>query len=115
MSASKKVAQLRLRIQEIHQSYIGGYAGQPRISRDPSNLRAWVELLKGIQRKAKTLPPKFKQEIKNLSDERIKLYSKEAGVIEELQSCSDTDYSAYSLGEWMNLSHDRYQRHFAGF
>lgn len=114
MKPAQRAAKIRHTIQQLHNGYQVGFAGQPRLSRSAGQLDAWVVQLRGLAPKVKALPPQFRQELSDQIKQRIALYSKEAIAIREAQEINLVSQIAYGHIEWANLHSDRYQRHFAG-
>ena len=114
MKPAQRAAKLRHSIQQLHNAYQVGFAGQPRLTRAAGQLDAWVTQLKSLSSQAKVLPPQFKKEIATLIQNRIKLYQSEAAAIRNAQELNIVSQVAYGYIEWIKLHSDRYQRHFAG-
>jgi hypothetical protein len=114
MKPAQRAAKLRHSVQQLHNAYQVGFAGQPRLTRAAGQLDAWVTQLKTLSTQAKVLPPQFKKEIASLIQDRIKLYQSEAKAIRTAQELNIVSQVAYGHIEWIKLHSDRYQRHFAG-
>ena len=114
MKPAQRAAKLRHSIQQLHNAYQVGFAGQPRLSRAAGQLDAWITQLKSLAAQAKVLPPQFKKEINTLIKSRVKLYQDEAEAIRSAQELNIVSQVAYGHIEWIKLHSDRYQRHFAG-
>jgi len=114
MKPAQRAAKIRHTVQQLHNGYQVGFAGQPRLSRSAGQLDAWIAQLKGLAPTVKVLPPQFRKELSDQIKQRISLYSKEAIAIREAQEINLVSQIAYGHIEWANLHGDRYQRHFAG-
>lgn len=114
MKPAQRAAKIRHTLQKIHEGYQVGFAGQPRLTRAPGQLDAWVSQIKGLSPRVKALPPQTRSELTELSRQRIDLYQREANAIRTSQQMNPASKIAYGHIEWANLHSDRYQRHFAG-
>ena len=114
MKPAQRAAKVKQTLQHIHAGYQVGFAGQPRLTRSPGQLDAWVTQLKSLSTQIRALPPGSKAELMELTKRRIKLYQAEATAIREAQQMNAFSQVAYGYIEWANLQGDRYQRHFAG-
>jgi hypothetical protein len=101
-------------IEEIHQIYQASFAGHPRISRNPEMLDTWSTRLKKMKKELKVLPKTQANDISEVIQSRMALYQKEAREIRLLQDLNFPSRKFYEFIEWVNLNHQRYQRHFAG-
>ena len=114
MKPAQRAAKIRHTVQQLHNGYQVGFAGQPRLTRAAGQLDAWVVQLRSLTTKVKALPPQFRKELDEQIKSRISLYKKEAMAIREAQEINVVSQVAYGHVEWANLHSDRYQRHFAG-
>ena len=114
MKPVQRAAKIRHTIQQLHNGYQIGFAGQPRLTRSAGQLDAWMAQLKALSTQVKVLPPQFRKELTDLIKQRISLYRKEAEAVRNAQELNVVSQVAYGHIEWANLHSDRYQRHFAG-
>jgi|LauGreDrversion4_2_1035121.scaffolds.fasta_scaffold287856_1 hypothetical protein len=115
LTPQQRAAQLRHTAQELHNQYEAGFAGQPRVSRNPGLLDEWATRLKGLRGSLQGLPKGLHDELSALLSERVDLYTRESEAIRVLQSLGAPSQRAYGVIEWVGLIDERYQRHFAGF
>ena len=114
MKSNQRLARFRLTLEEIHQIYQASFAGHPRISRNPEMLDTWSTRLKAMKKELKILPKAQAKEVNDLIQSRMNLYQNEAREIRKLQNLNFPSRKFYEFVEWINLNHQRYQRHFAG-
>ena len=114
MKPAQRAAKIRHTLQKIQEGYQVGFAGQPRLTRAAGQLDAWVSQIKALAPRIKTLPPQMRNELTELTRQRVDLYQREASSIRKAQQMSTASKVAYGHIEWANLHSDRYQRHFAG-
>ena len=114
MKPAQRAAKIRHTVQQLHNGYQVGFAGQPRLTRAAGQLDAWVAQLKSLSPQVKALPPQFRKELDEQIKSRVSLYTKEAEAIRQAQEINVVSQVAYGFIEWANLHSDRYQRHFAG-
>lgn len=105
-------AAIRERMQRVHARYDAHFAGQPRVSRDPSLLDAMSIELDGLLTQARALGPSGRSLVADLEKNRG-LYTREAAAIREAQAASPEALTAHEISSWAQLTFSRYRRHFA--
>lgn len=105
-------AALRERMLKVHARYDAHFAGQPRVSRDPSLLDAMSVELDGLLTQARALGPSGQALVADLEKNRG-LYAREAEAIRAAQSAEPDALTAHEISGWAQLTFSRYRRHFA--
>ena len=106
------VDQLGARLEAIHRQYAAHFAGQPRITRDPSLLEAIVEEIDETMDAAKSLNSKEASLLLDKLKENRKLYIQEAEQIRQIRNDPNAQQH-YELVTWISVVAGRYQRFFA--
>ena len=96
------------RVRQIHGRYEALFAGQPRITRDPTILEQMLRDLDGV---AGSGPA---PELTELIEERRALYQGEIEAVRAAQAEGPDALEAHLLANWARLTYARYRRHFAG-
>lgn len=104
-------AALRAQADGIHARYDAHFAGQPRISRDPSLLDEMVREIEDLLPRARAAGA---TELVETLEKNHALYGKEAAAVREAQAAPPDVLTAHELGSWATLTFNRYRRHFAG-
>lgn len=111
---SDTIDTLRADMARIHGRYSAYFAGQPRISRDPTLLDKMLEELGGLGRQAEALSGPSRAVFGEELGERRGLYEREAAAIREAQAEGPDAFLANHLSSWTDFTIARYRRHFAG-
>ncbi len=99
------------RLRQIHGRYEAQFAGQPRITRDPSILEGMLSELETVAQDASGLDA---PSLHALLEERRVLYLAEVEAVKSAQAEGPEALDAHQLATWARFAYARYRRHFAG-
>lgn len=107
------IAAMRAEADRIHARYDAHFAGQPRISRDPTLLDEMVASTDALLPRARAAGPDADALVATLEKNRT-LYIDEANAVRSAQAAPPEVLAGHELGTWAQLTFNRYRRHFAG-
>lgn len=115
--SDRKLSEIRDEAESIYQTYQSLFAGQPRATRDPSQLNQLISRLKELLVEGQKLGQKTKDpalsSVLDTARENLERYTDEYKAIKDAQSNPHT-VEAARLASRANRVFDVYNRHFAG-
>lgn len=102
------------RANQLQARYDANFAGQPRISRNPTMLDEMAAEAQQLIAAAGTLEEADTTEVVARLEKSVSLYRDEAVSIRTAQAASSDTHVAHEFGGWAQLVFERYRRHFAG-
>ena len=104
---------LERRLDSIHRQYDQHFAGQARVTRDPSILDSMLAELSGLETELASATPGERAPLQERITERRALYSNEAKAIRETQQ-DPRALDTHRVQSWVEITRWRYQMFFAG-
>ncbi|MCB9739553.1 MAG: hypothetical protein H6747_09820 [Deltaproteobacteria bacterium] len=109
-------AELKDRLDGLHQQYQLHFAGQPRVTRNPEMMRAMLESARAVRQELAGLSANDEvRQAQALAEERVNLYhGEQRSIVQARSEAGDKGVEASWLGQRANHLFHRYRRHFAG-
>jgi hypothetical protein len=109
---ARTLEQLQRDLAQARGTYGGQFAGQPRVTRDPSRLEALVQQARAVSDQAAAV--EGGATLAQQARDQAAAWADELTAIREVQARGPRARQASSVAQWMRDGFERYRRHFAG-